>query len=194
MCRSATGTPSLSCFRINALWASENFEAFITLRSSQPGNRDGELWPRTIQFCGLRPAGGEVCRAPAMQRAQSAGTLRVTPTLATLNPGLQGWTAWLPRPCCYKRLRVQTLPLSHRDTELEFDIRLPHGRQSEILLAERIQCRSNRDNSSCWGTIQNDWTARDGSELSRLLPVKRERNCCSVNSLLDRTLPAWGAD
>ena len=22
-------------------------------------------------------------------------------TLATLNPGLQGWTAWLPRPCCY---------------------------------------------------------------------------------------------
>jgi hypothetical protein len=40
---SATGTPSLPCFRINAFWASENFEAFITLRSSQPGNRCGKL-------------------------------------------------------------------------------------------------------------------------------------------------------
>src|SRR5258708_37046382 len=34
---SATGIPSEPCFKMNAFWASENFEAFIVLRSSQPG-------------------------------------------------------------------------------------------------------------------------------------------------------------
>jgi hypothetical protein len=29
--------------RINAFWASENLEAFIALRSSQPGNHRGKL-------------------------------------------------------------------------------------------------------------------------------------------------------
>src|SRR5262245_54859312 len=32
---SATGMPSLPCFKMNAFWASENREAFIVLRSSQ---------------------------------------------------------------------------------------------------------------------------------------------------------------
>jgi hypothetical protein len=36
---SATGTPSPPCFRINAFCASENFDAFIVFRSSQPGNQ-----------------------------------------------------------------------------------------------------------------------------------------------------------
>jgi len=40
---SATGTPSAPCLRINAFWASENLDAFIALRSSQPGNRCGRL-------------------------------------------------------------------------------------------------------------------------------------------------------
>ena len=35
---SATGGPSVPCFKINAFCASENFEAFIGFRSSQPGN------------------------------------------------------------------------------------------------------------------------------------------------------------
>jgi hypothetical protein len=30
---SATGMPSAPCFKMNALWASENFDAFIALRS-----------------------------------------------------------------------------------------------------------------------------------------------------------------
>jgi hypothetical protein len=34
---SATGIPSAPCLRINAFWAPENLEAFIALRSSQPG-------------------------------------------------------------------------------------------------------------------------------------------------------------
>ena len=33
----ATGIPSAPCLRINAFWASENLDAFIALRSSQPG-------------------------------------------------------------------------------------------------------------------------------------------------------------
>jgi hypothetical protein len=33
----ATGTPSASCFRMNAFCASENLDALIALRSSQPG-------------------------------------------------------------------------------------------------------------------------------------------------------------
>jgi hypothetical protein len=31
---SATGMPSAPCFKMNAFWASENFEALIVLRSS----------------------------------------------------------------------------------------------------------------------------------------------------------------
>src|SRR3546814_2767785 len=34
---SATGTPSAPCFRMNAFYAFENLDAFIILRSSQPG-------------------------------------------------------------------------------------------------------------------------------------------------------------
>src|SRR5215211_3765300 len=33
---SATGTPSCPCFKMNAFWASENLDAFIVFRSSQP--------------------------------------------------------------------------------------------------------------------------------------------------------------
>jgi hypothetical protein len=40
---SATGIPSAPCFKINAFWACENFEAFIVLHSSQPGNRREKL-------------------------------------------------------------------------------------------------------------------------------------------------------
>jgi len=40
---SATGIPSLPCFRMNAFWASENREAFIVLRSSEPGKRREKL-------------------------------------------------------------------------------------------------------------------------------------------------------
>jgi putative transposase len=39
---SATGTPSAPCRRMNAFWASENFEAFIVFRSSQPGENNAE--------------------------------------------------------------------------------------------------------------------------------------------------------
>jgi hypothetical protein len=31
---------------MNAFWASKNFEAFIALRSSQPGKQCGKLWPK----------------------------------------------------------------------------------------------------------------------------------------------------
>jgi hypothetical protein len=40
---SATGMPSVPYFKMNAFWASENFEAFIALRSSQPGYRREKL-------------------------------------------------------------------------------------------------------------------------------------------------------
>ena len=40
---SATGMPWEACFRMNAFWASENLDAFIALRSSQPGNHCGKL-------------------------------------------------------------------------------------------------------------------------------------------------------
>src|SRR3954469_9417893 len=36
---SATGIPSLPRFRMNAFCASENLDAFIVFRSSQPGNQ-----------------------------------------------------------------------------------------------------------------------------------------------------------
>src|SRR6476646_2996088 len=39
---SATGTPSTPCLRMNAFCASENLDAFIALRSSQPGNHRGK--------------------------------------------------------------------------------------------------------------------------------------------------------
>src|ERR1700722_18065018 len=39
---SATGTPSAPCRRMNAFCASENFEAFIVFRSSQPGEITAE--------------------------------------------------------------------------------------------------------------------------------------------------------
>ena len=37
------GYPVITLLRINAFWASENLEAFIALRSSQPGNHHGKL-------------------------------------------------------------------------------------------------------------------------------------------------------
>jgi hypothetical protein len=40
---SATGMPSAPCLRMNAFWASENRDAFIALRSSQPGNQRRKL-------------------------------------------------------------------------------------------------------------------------------------------------------
>jgi hypothetical protein len=39
---SATGTPSAPCRRMNAFWASENFEAFTVFRSCQPGENNAE--------------------------------------------------------------------------------------------------------------------------------------------------------
>jgi hypothetical protein len=50
--------PSAPCFKMNAFWASENLDAFIALRPSQPGNRRGKLYLKTIQFCGLRAPPG----------------------------------------------------------------------------------------------------------------------------------------
>jgi hypothetical protein len=44
----------LPCFKINAFWASENCDAFIVFRSSQPRTQSGKLYPKTIQFSGLR--------------------------------------------------------------------------------------------------------------------------------------------
>jgi len=37
------GVPSAPCFRMNAFWASENRDAFMALRPSQPGNRRRRL-------------------------------------------------------------------------------------------------------------------------------------------------------
>jgi hypothetical protein len=48
--------PSAPCLRMNAFWASENLEAFIALRSSQPRNHSGKLYPKTVQDSGLRAA------------------------------------------------------------------------------------------------------------------------------------------
>src|SRR5580693_3484563 len=39
---SATGTPSFPCLRTNAFWASENCDAFIVFRSSQPRENTAE--------------------------------------------------------------------------------------------------------------------------------------------------------
>jgi len=38
----ANDNPSAPCFKMNAFWASENFDAFIVFRSSQPGNSGAE--------------------------------------------------------------------------------------------------------------------------------------------------------
>jgi hypothetical protein len=54
---SATGMPSAPCFRMNAFWTSKDRDAFIALRSSQPGHRqrkastknDPILWPQVTQ-------------------------------------------------------------------------------------------------------------------------------------------------
>ena len=43
---SATGTPSAPCFRMNAFCASENFDAFIVLRSSQPREQKQKTLPQ----------------------------------------------------------------------------------------------------------------------------------------------------
>jgi hypothetical protein len=43
---SATGIPSAHCFNMNAFWTSENREAFIALRSFQPGNLSGKTLPK----------------------------------------------------------------------------------------------------------------------------------------------------
>src|SRR3954451_18571649 len=49
---SATGTPSLPCFRMNAFCASENFDAFIVFRSSQPGNQTRKTLAKNGPVCG----------------------------------------------------------------------------------------------------------------------------------------------
>jgi hypothetical protein len=36
--------PSDACFRMNAFWASENFDAFIVFRSRSQENHRGKLW------------------------------------------------------------------------------------------------------------------------------------------------------
>src|SRR6185437_6174813 len=41
-----TGMPPALCFRTKAFWASENSDAFMALRSSQPGNRRRRLYPK----------------------------------------------------------------------------------------------------------------------------------------------------
>src|SRR6185437_9061555 len=51
---SATGMPSAPCLRMNAFCASENLDAFIALRSSQPGNHRGKTLTKKVQFRGLR--------------------------------------------------------------------------------------------------------------------------------------------
>src|SRR6476646_9506591 len=48
---SATGIPSLPCFRMNAFCASENFDAFIVFRSSQPGTQTRKTLPKNGPVC-----------------------------------------------------------------------------------------------------------------------------------------------
>src|SRR5947209_6459573 len=48
---SATGTPSLPCFRMNAFCASENLDAFIAFRSSQPENQRRKTLAKNGPVC-----------------------------------------------------------------------------------------------------------------------------------------------
>src|SRR4051812_42111818 len=48
---SATGIPSLPCFKMNAFCASENFDAFIVFRSSQPGNQTRKTLAKNGPVC-----------------------------------------------------------------------------------------------------------------------------------------------
>src|SRR6476660_2363552 len=48
---SATGTPSPPCFRMNAFCASENLDAFIVFRSSQPGNQTRKTLVKNGPVC-----------------------------------------------------------------------------------------------------------------------------------------------
>jgi integrase len=82
--------------RINAFWASENLEAFIVLRSSQPGNHRGKLYPKTIQDSGLRAKSVKTGFRHAVTLARLWG--RVTPlrhTAATwlMQRGVPIWQA-----------------------------------------------------------------------------------------------------
>src|ERR1700722_7509596 len=60
---SPTGTPSAPCRRMNAFCASENFEAFIVFRSSQPG----KVPRKTLTLNG--PVFGEQIRALVVEVA-----------------------------------------------------------------------------------------------------------------------------
>ena len=66
---SATGTPSAPCLRMNAFCASENLDAFIALRSSQPGNYRGKT----------------LTKNGPVSWSQSIGTIRLTS--ATIKKG-----------------------------------------------------------------------------------------------------------
>ena len=92
---SATGMPSVPCFRMNAFCASENRDAFIVSAPSQPGNRRGKLYLKTIQFGGLRSI------------SQSA----VLPRISGLNVGGLGSDSGNPFS---KGNRDNSCPLSER--------------------------------------------------------------------------------
>jgi hypothetical protein len=59
---------------MNAFWASENFDAFIVFRSSQPRNAwRGKFYPKTIPISGIRTNEDEqVQRGPDHRRAARA--------------------------------------------------------------------------------------------------------------------------
>jgi hypothetical protein len=60
----------------NAFWASENLGAFIALRSSQPGNHSGKLYPKTVEDSGLRPRWRVGRRSEAGSRRSRSSGLR----------------------------------------------------------------------------------------------------------------------
>ena len=62
---SATGMASAPCFRMNAFIASESLDAFMVLRSYQPGKDYGEkLQFKTIQLSGIRLNSDLAARVP----------------------------------------------------------------------------------------------------------------------------------
>src|SRR4029077_5354844 len=79
---STTGTPSAPCLRMNAFCASENLDAFIALRSSQPGNHRGKTltkngpvsWsPSPVRGMDMKPSRFTEEQIIGMLREQEAG-------------------------------------------------------------------------------------------------------------------------
>src|ERR1700733_8776627 len=70
---SATGTPSAPCLRMNAFCASENCDAFIVFRSSQPGENTAEN--SSFERSSFQGADHELNMPPSLDRG-GAGKFR----------------------------------------------------------------------------------------------------------------------